>query len=1174
MAAPDVLPSDIDVFVTCASQDAPWAKRFLEDLRKKSVRQLTTFDAVANADVATPVDERISLAIDESQHVVVMWSRHAQTSSWVKFETERFEASRRSKNRKPGTSRRLIVVRLDETPPPPGDTQVLNDLLERHATEKGPLGVPAEIWSGLINNTLKLLESGIADTPRHAHPAQNQRPTGTLNQSVVSDDPLKIENVGRRYRMFASTYEIITRAPELSGTRVNNITTGLILAAISNRGIVTSTPVWAPAWLRSRWGDDGNKRLIEIAKTNAEQSHGDRRLPVPTLTPGSDAILASAQDIARRTSTSDDIHVRHLLGALLADGRGPDVSSAIGAIAELGHDLAKLRESFFDFVREANDDDDAWGEILLGAKEDSRILPGFDADSDKGDDQLDIKPDVMAFAGLIAARTLKPPLSIGLFGEWGSGKTFFMRMLSRQVAFLARHGREELQRDKTRQRDQPYYRRIVQIEFNAWHYADGNLWASLVQHIFDNLRIIDDKRRASQDLQEPILKKLNVEKAAEAQAKREHAAAKSQLDAAVQAVSDAKTEFENQAAALAKMSGKNVLADAPTADVAEAFAPLLQELGINATIRKGVELRATLAEAKTMLGRGQAAFAPLLTSRDRGRRSVYLGMALIAGPAAALAAEAIPRWLGAEGVSTLTAVATGAASLLASITGWLRQQLTWVGDRLKQIEEVQRKFDQSIEKAQSENLQAVRQAEERLRLLEADYIAAQRKEAEATRRTLEAEAKLKEATVSRLLTTFIEERANSNDYRKHLGMLALVRNDFEKLSDLIAEENDALDGHSKDGVDPLPTIEDELKDEDKRINRIVLYIDDLDRCPPAKVVEVLQAVHLLLAFPLFVVVVGVDARWVLRSIEARYRDLLKSDGKSDDKAEAGRVDEFKELFGYASAHDYVEKIFQVPFWLKPMSPESSRRLVRDLLKPSVVDAPPADEGNGAQGPAVKASMSSSQTGVTNQTAPNSAPGDVSHSPALTAPTTNVGSVADEETRTPPDLAPAGLEITRAEFDSITDLAPLLGRSPRTLKRFVNVYRLIRVGLSPWERDLFLSDEHGLADYRAVLLLLAIDTGAPKVAKPLFNSIRGLVASIPLEPPRDKKGKAAAQRGSLGVLLDQLSENEDINALEEWHRVDYWLRTRLESHALPDDVSRFARWIPRVSRYSFHTGRLG
>jgi len=37
-------------------------------------------------------------------------------------------------------------------------------------------------------------------------------------------------------------------------------------------------------------------------------------------------------------------------------------------------------------------------------------------------------------------------------------------------------------------------------------------------------------------------------------------------------------------------------------------------------------------------------------------------------------------------------------------------------------------------------------------------------------------------------------------------------------------------------------------------SRIVLYIDDLDRCPPDSVADVLQAIHMLLFFPLFVVV--------------------------------------------------------------------------------------------------------------------------------------------------------------------------------------------------------------------------------------------------------------------------------------------------------------------------------
>ena len=42
-----------------------------------------------------------------------------------------------------------------------------------------------------------------------------------------------------------------------------------------------------------------------------------------------------------------------------------------------------------------------------------------------------------------------------------------------------------------------FHKRIVQIEFNAWHYAEGNLWASLVEHILGNLRLADRRGRGT-----------------------------------------------------------------------------------------------------------------------------------------------------------------------------------------------------------------------------------------------------------------------------------------------------------------------------------------------------------------------------------------------------------------------------------------------------------------------------------------------------------------------------------------------------------------------------------------------------------------------------------------------------------------------------------------------------
>ena len=56
--------------------------------------------------------------------------------------------------------------------------------------------------------------------------------------------------------------------------------------------------------------------------------------------------------------------------------------------------------------------------------------------------------------------------------------------------------------------------------------------------------------------------------------------------------------------------------------------------------------------------------------------------------------------------------------------------------------------------------------------------------------------------------------------------------------------------------------------------RIVLYIDDLDRCPPDRVVEMLEAVNLILTLDVFIVVVAVDARWMIRSLECQYREFF------------------------------------------------------------------------------------------------------------------------------------------------------------------------------------------------------------------------------------------------------------------------------------------------------------
>jgi hypothetical protein len=213
--------------------------------------------------------------------------------------------------------------------------------------------------------------------------------------------------------------------------------------------------------------------------------------------------------------------------------------------------------------------------------------------------------------------------------------------------------------------------------------------------------------------------------------------------------------------------------------------------------------------------------------------------------------------------------------------------------------------------------------------LEAQDRALQARAATAQVEVETAKKNLDEVRFDSLIRRHIRKRVAEATYHEQLGLISLIRQDLESLSDLLAPS------HEADDADPRRRSD---------IDRIVLYIDDLDRCPPERVVEVLQAVHLLLAFPLFVVVVGVDSRWLLTSLQRHYRHLLEAG------EEPGRLQEWE-----ATPSDYLEKIFQLPLALSPMTDAGYRRLVADMVpiaqplattaRPMTPGTPP-DQGSG------------------------------------------------------------------------------------------------------------------------------------------------------------------------------------------------------------------------------------
>jgi len=279
------------------------------------------------------------------------------------------------------------------------------------------------------------------------------------------------------------------------------------------------------------------------------------------------------------------------------------------------------------------------------------------------------------------------------------------------------------------------------------------------------------------------------------------------------------------------------------------------------------------------------------------------------------------------------------------------------------------------------------------------------------------------------LINFLKDRAVGEDYNKHLGLLALLRRDFETLERLmreaVREDRDGArvtaSGDKKS--DPLLV---------KPIRRIILFIDDLDRCPPKRVVEVLQAIHMLLAFPLFVVVVGVDSRWVWRCLNSHYGELLKL-------PENGR--EFE-------PSNYLEKIFQFPYWLPPLHGMRTDGYLRKLIH--FVETPNADAQTADEAQALKTKKD--QTGT-----------------------------QDDENPKEDDVAVEEVGWTSEEIDDLERISPLAGDTPRAIKRYFNMYRVLRSHPDIWPLYFNWREGDGSPPWHLTGVTLALCNTSPKVA---------------------------------------------------------------------------------------------
>jgi len=98
--------------------------------------------------------------------------------------------------------------------------------------------------------------------------------------------------------------------------------------------------------------------------------------------------------------------------------------------------------------------------------ENTRLSPILD-DQPASEDYLDFRSYVRALKELIIHSSTKTPLTLGIFGRWGTGKTTLMRMLEKELKSAD----------------------IATVWFNAWQYGnEDELWAAFLQSILNKMQ--------------------------------------------------------------------------------------------------------------------------------------------------------------------------------------------------------------------------------------------------------------------------------------------------------------------------------------------------------------------------------------------------------------------------------------------------------------------------------------------------------------------------------------------------------------------------------------------------------------------------------------------------------------------------------------------------------------
>jgi hypothetical protein len=234
--------------------------------------------------------------------------------------------------------------------------------------------------------------------------------------------------------------ELLVFGAAESGTFNPNRTAGFLWRAMERAGGVEYLNALRknfPEWDRDRGSADASVRQVSANTLD---------------------ILAGAELIARRVSSDTSIGARHLVAALYVVRPSAPGAQTPADYASRRLAIPDIRETILDYVRSVVPDDDRaeWDAIVARTWTVAELAPPADpgtaaadepaatrrafgvraaslSDSVATRDRLGFEPYVNAVAAFITNPETQAPLTLAVEGEWGSGKSSFMRQVEAAI---------------------------------------------------------------------------------------------------------------------------------------------------------------------------------------------------------------------------------------------------------------------------------------------------------------------------------------------------------------------------------------------------------------------------------------------------------------------------------------------------------------------------------------------------------------------------------------------------------------------------------------------------------------------------------------------------------------------------------------------------------------------